>query len=180
MGDHYGRHEIEADRRKEQEDKKYVKREQKALDAFVAALPGRVVTLEEFRQLSNYSTSYPTGTTKGKLWKTELNCLNMRFVRGGGKTRWIIRQYDPDTPPFRKDDKFTHRIKILQFRPIVRIKVKGIICHDKYEQSDFLMGQAYYLSGMNSWDNSVSEARERCAQLGYNIPRTQDLGYADN
>ena len=100
----------------------WVKREQAGLDAFVAKLPRMVVTLQEFEQLSDYSASYPTGTTPGKTWRAQLNSFHHRFVRAGGKPRWIIRRYDPDAPPFDEKDKSTHQIAIHQFRPVFRVK----------------------------------------------------------
>ena len=94
----------------------WVAAEQAELDRWVAALPPMVVTLQEFEELSEYSASYPTGTTPGKIWRTEINCYHHQFIRAGGKPRWIIRQYDPNHRP---EDP---RIKILQFRPVFRVK----------------------------------------------------------
>lgn len=82
----------------------------------MASLPDRLVTLQELERLPEYSASYPTGTTPGKLWRCELGGFDSTFMRYGGKPRWIIRQYDPDCP----DD--AKRINILQFRPVIRAK----------------------------------------------------------
>ena len=93
----------------------YIKRTQRQLDAFVAKLPPMVVTLQELKDLPEYSASYPTGTTPGKRWRSELSCMDFLFKQNGGKTRWIIRQYDPNCLNGAK------QISIHQYRPVIRV-----------------------------------------------------------
>ena len=156
--------------------KEYAAKEQASLDAFIRRLPTMVVTLQEFKELGEYSASYPTGTTPGKKWRTELNAYDRRFYLGGGKTRWIIRQYDPEAKPYDKDDKSTHGdIKILQFRPVFRVPATSVICVDKEQQHMFLLDQAYFISGLDPYDNSTFNAKDIARTMGYDIPSIRDL-----
>ena len=74
------------------------------------------ITCEAFLALPEYSATNPTGTTPGKRWRRLDGAFDAKFLRSGGKPRWLICQYDPDSP----EDAKT--IKILVFKPIVIIK----------------------------------------------------------
>jgi hypothetical protein len=79
------------------------------------ALPKMRMTLAEFERLPEYSASYPTGTTPGKMWRRHdgAHDPSRRF-----EPLWVICQYDPDCP----DDAKT--IKILSYRPVIRMPAR--------------------------------------------------------
>lgn len=76
--------------------------ERPARIASVAHLPPMRMTCAEFRALSDYSHSFPTGQTPGKRWRRQVS-------RGG---RWVIGVYV-------RDPVETH-IGIRWYRPVVR------------------------------------------------------------
>lgn len=49
------------------------------------------MTMGEFKALSEYSTTFPTGTTPGKVWKREMWYNTSR--KAGTPSRWWLGQY---------------------------------------------------------------------------------------
>jgi hypothetical protein len=79
-------------------------------------LPIIKLTPNEFRNLSEYSCSIPTGTTPGKRWKRLDGSHDQEFIARGGKPKWQIGEFDPNCPPDAK------HIKIFWYRPVISIR----------------------------------------------------------
>lgn len=88
----------------------------KNVDKWVDSLPVMKMTQQQFRALNEYSSTIPTGTTPGKMWKRLHRAYDTFFIHAGGKPQWVIGQYDPDCP---KDSK---TIDIHWYRPIITLK----------------------------------------------------------
>ncbi len=86
--------------------------------AFVASLPPMRLTPQQFMDLLEYSSSNPTGTTNGKMWRRLDGVFDHAWRARGGKPRWIICQYDPNCP----DDAKT--IAIHRYRPIIVLRAR--------------------------------------------------------
>jgi hypothetical protein len=87
---------------------------------YIDKLPRLRFLLQEFLNLPDYSATYPTGTTPGKVWRRLDGAFDRDFIKAGGKPYWMVMQYDPDCP---KDAKTT---KILRFKPIIVVKAEGV------------------------------------------------------
>lgn len=72
------------------------------------------ITARDFKDLGEYSCSFPTGTAIGKRWRRLEGSFSQAFVRAGGKPRWVIGEYvehpDPKT------------VGIKWYRPIIIVK----------------------------------------------------------
>jgi hypothetical protein len=88
------------------------------MSAWHDSLPVLKLTCREFKKLSEYSASLPTGTTPGKRWKRLDGAHDHAFIRAGGKPKWQIGEYDPACP----DDAKT--IKINWYRPVICIRAE--------------------------------------------------------
>lgn len=78
-------------------------------------LPRLRVTASEFSQLPEYSCSYPTGTTPGKMWRREDGSHDVAYLKSGGKPVWLIGEYDPN------DDGKGQTIKVNWYLPVFRV-----------------------------------------------------------
>lgn len=85
---------------------------------YVKSLEPMRLTPEQFKALPEYSSTNPTGTTPGKMWRRHDGVFDRAWRAQGGKPRWIICQYDPSCP---KDAK---TIKIYQYRPIIVVRAR--------------------------------------------------------
>ena len=96
---------------------------------FIATLPRLRLTPQQFDDLSDYSASYPTGTTPGKMWRRLDGAFDHAFIRAGGKPYWMVMQYDPAAPSDAeiaameaRGEPVPTRIAILRFKPVIVIR----------------------------------------------------------
>lgn len=104
----------------------------------IAHLPPLRLTPREFREMPDYSASFPTGTTPGKRWKRLDGAHDLNFRRTGGKPVWMVGEYDPTAPTKveiaamkARGEKPPTSIKINWYRPVivVRAATKGAPSH---------------------------------------------------
>lgn len=96
---------------------------------FIATLPRLRLTPQQFEDLRDYSASYPTGTTPGKMWRRLDGAFDHAFIRAGGQPYWIVMQYDPAAPSDveieamkARGEPVPTRISILRFKPIIVLR----------------------------------------------------------
>lgn len=58
-----------------------------------ANLPRVRILASEFLALGEYSCTIPTGVIPGKRWRRLHGSFDERFIRAGGKPRWVIGEY---------------------------------------------------------------------------------------
>ena len=86
------------------------------------------LTPQQFNDLREYSASYPTGTTPGKMWRRLDGAHDRAFIQAGGRPYWMVMQYDPEAPSdaeiMRMEAKGIRppNIKILRFKPVIVIR----------------------------------------------------------
>ena len=91
----------------------------------IAEFPRLHLTPRQFDDLPDYSASYPTGTTPGKMWRRLDGAFDHAFIQAGGQPYWMVMQYDPAAPSDAEIDAMDARgeprprIKILRFKPII-------------------------------------------------------------
>lgn len=68
----------------------------------------------ELESMPEYSTTLPTGTTVGKLWKRNLNVHHRR-----AEPRWLVCMYGPDSDP--KMVAIWHAEVVLRHGPAPRV-----------------------------------------------------------
>ncbi|MCJ2051669.1 hypothetical protein [Methylobacterium sp. J-070] len=95
----------------------------------IAEFPRLRLTPQQFENLSDYSASYPTGTTPGKMWRRLDGAFDHAFIKAGGQPYWMVMQYDPTAP---SDAEIEHmkasgvepptRIAILRFKPVIVLR----------------------------------------------------------
>ena len=94
----------------------------------IAAFPRLRLTPRQFAELLEYSASYPTGTTPGKMWKRLDGSHDRAFIQAGGKPYWMVMQYDPAAPSDAEIEAMEARgerpprIAILRFKPIIVLR----------------------------------------------------------
>lgn len=96
---------------------------------FIATLPRLRLTPQQFEDLRDYSASYPTGTTPGKMWRRLDGAFDYAFIRAGGKPYWMVMQYDPAAPSDAeieamkaRGEPVPTRISILRFKPVIVLR----------------------------------------------------------
>ena len=96
---------------------------------FIAAFPRLRLTPRQFEQLPEYSCSYPTGTTPGKMWKRLDGAHDHAFFEAGGQPYWMVMQYDPTAPSDAaieamraRGEPVPTRINILRFKPVIVLR----------------------------------------------------------
>lgn len=94
----------------------------------IAEFPRLRLTPREFAKLPEYSATYPTGTTPGKMWKRLDGSFDRAFIHAGGKPYWMVMQYDPAAPSDAAIAAMEARgerpppIAILRFKPIIVLR----------------------------------------------------------
>ncbi|MGU3666134.1 hypothetical protein ACLBX9_18270 [Methylobacterium sp. A49B] len=95
----------------------------------IAEFPRLRLTPQQFENLSDYSASYPTGTTPGKMWRRLDGVFDHAFIRAGGQPYWMVMQYDPAAHSDAEIERMTARgepvptrIKILRFKPVIVLR----------------------------------------------------------
>lgn len=96
---------------------------------FITAFPRLRLTPRQFEELPEYSASYPTGTTPGKMWKRLDGAHDHAFRRAGGQPYWMVMQYDPAAPSDAeieamkaRGEPVPTRISILRFKPVIVLR----------------------------------------------------------
>jgi hypothetical protein len=82
-------------------------------EGYVNSLPVCRIACRVFTMLPEYSSSLPTGTKPGRMWRRLDGAHDLDWKAAGGKPRWMIGQYDPECPPEATS------IRVLWFRPIL-------------------------------------------------------------
>lgn len=77
-------------------------------------LPILKLTRREFEELRDYSATMPTGVIIGKRWKRLDGCFDQRFLRAGGKPRWVVGEYVTTDDPKMAGYKW--------YKPVVVVK----------------------------------------------------------
>lgn len=54
-----------------------------------------VMTLRDFEELAEYSSSYPSGVYEGKMWRRHNGIYDYEFLHRGGKPEWLLCWYGP-------------------------------------------------------------------------------------
>lgn len=94
----------------------------------IAELPRLRLTPQQFGRLLEYSASYPTGTTPGKMWRRLDGAFDRAFIQAGGQPYWMVMQYDPEAPSDAEVARMEAtgirppNIKILRFKPAIVIR----------------------------------------------------------
>lgn len=96
---------------------------------FIATLRRLRLTPQQFEDLRDYSASYPTGTTPGKMWRRLDGAFDHAFVKAGGQPYWMVMQYDPAAPSDAaieamkaRGEPVPTRISILRFKPVIVLR----------------------------------------------------------
>lgn len=104
-------------------------------------------SVAEINKLGEYSATNPTGVTIGKTWRRENGSFDEKFIRLGGKPKWVICRYEEAPPQLRRlrlgekphDDeaigvipypapegkKWQGMCKTVMYRPVIRVKAKA-------------------------------------------------------
>lgn len=82
-------------------------------------LPTLRLTEREFKELGEYSCSYPTGTVIGKRWKRLVGAFDRKLEARGGKPRWVVCEYVEHTDPA--------LVAIRDYRPIIICSRQSVI-----------------------------------------------------
>ncbi|MDH2313081.1 hypothetical protein [Methylobacterium brachiatum] len=95
----------------------------------IAEFPRLRLTPQQFDNLSDYSASYPTGTTPGKMWRRLDGAFDRAFIQSGGQPYWMVMQYDPAAPSDpeieamkARGEPVPTRISILRFKPVIVLR----------------------------------------------------------
>lgn len=98
--------------------------------AYWRSLPPLRITFHEAEELYEYSATNPTGVVVGKRWRRYNGSFDEKFIRAGGKPRWVICQYEeaPSEQLMRYAAKTNSRtlqwVKLckITYRPVIRVK----------------------------------------------------------